>query len=248
MRSWTYMHNESVNIFSHVLGAFLFLMLPFYIFSTEIPPRYKVATAADIIVFCIYLLGVATCFTFSTIFHTFMTHSQPVYNLGVKLDYQGILLLMWGSTIPLIYYSFPCRNVLQASYWTATTALAGLCSFATFHPSIGGPYLGHVRAMLFGAFGLGSFLVPIAHGILIYGFAEQSAKVGFAWIGVTVLSNATGVLAYGFKVPETWYPRKFDIFGASHQIMHIMVVFAALAYTLAVLAAFDYRHKYRIIY
>lgn len=43
-----------------------------------------------------------------------------------------------------------------------------------------------------------------------------------------------------------WFPRRFDIFGASHQVMHIMVVFAALAYSKAVLAAFDYRHGYGI--
>lgn len=54
-------------------------------------------------------------------------------------------------------------------------------------------------------------------------------------------------LAPGFQTnrpqfPERWFPRRFDLFGASHQVMHVMVLCAALAYTMAVLAAFDYKH------
>ena len=45
-----------------------------------------------------------------------------------------------------------------------------------------------------------------------------------------------------FQFPERWYPKRFDLLGASHQIMHVMVVAAALAYTQAVLEAFDFRH------
>ncbi|KAK8054697.1 hypothetical protein PG994_009764 [Apiospora phragmitis] len=249
------------SIFSHVLGTLLFLSLPYHIFSTEIPPRYVVATAADIIVCSIYFGGVAVCFTLSTLFHTFMSHSPTVYARGMQLDFQGILLLMWGSTVPLAYYHFgfaddhPCQQRQQqqqsatataTTYGLATTALALLCSLATFHPNIGGPRLGPARAVLFAAFGAGSFLVPVGHGVLAHGWAEQSRRVGLPWIGLTVVCNGFGVVMYAFKIPEKWYPKAFDIFGASHQIMHIMVVFAALAYSQAVLAAFDYRHSGRM--
>ncbi|KAI1494030.1 hemolysin-III related-domain-containing protein [Biscogniauxia mediterranea] len=174
-----------------------------------------------------------------------MSHSEPWYATGIKLDYQGILLLMWGSTVPLVYYSFPCEEeVGRAAHWTATAALATLCSVATFRPAVGGPHLGHVRAALFGAFGLGSFLAPVAHGALRFGLAAQSARVGIPWIGLTALCNGAGVVAYALKFPERWYPRRFDIWGASHQIMHVAVVFAALAYTKAVIQAFDYHHEH----
>ncbi|KAI1335279.1 hemolysin-III channel protein-like protein Izh2 [Xylariaceae sp. FL0016] len=241
--SWLYIHNDTVSIFSHVVGAIVFLALPLWAFTTEIPPRYQIATTSDVVVCSIYFVGVAICFVFSTLFHTFMCHSESWYLLGIKFDYQGILLLMWGSTIPLVYYSFPGETNIQVLYWIITTVLAGLCSLATFHPSIGGPHLGHVRAMLFGAFGFGSFLAPIAHGVLKYGSAEQHERIGLSWIGLTAICNLTGVVFYAFKFPERWYPRTFDIWGASHQIMHVMVVFAALAYVQAVLQAFDFYHQ-----
>ncbi|KAK8029658.1 hemolysin-III channel protein-like protein Izh2 [Apiospora rasikravindrae] len=251
-----------VSIFSHIVGALLFLSLPYHIFNTEIPPRYAVATTADIVVCSIYFGGVAVCFTLSTIFHTFMSHSPTVYARGMQLDFQGILLLMWGSTVPLAYYNFnfggdddnPCQQQQQhimhisgaaTTYGLATTLLAVLCSLATFHPGIGGPRLGPARAVLFAAFGVGSFLVPVGQGALAHGWAEQGRRLGLPWIGVTVLCNGVGMVMYAFKIPEKWYPKIFDIFGASHQIMHIMVVLAALAYSQAVLAAFDYRHSGR---
>lgn len=145
-----------------------------------------------------------------------------------------------------------------------TTALAGLCSWATFHPSTGAPQLGHIRALLFALFGIGSFLLPITHGLFQHGPAGYTDRIGLRWIGLTALSNGIGVVMYAFKaqnpcvppvateaggrltgrpkIPEKWYPRVFDIFGASHQIMHVMVVVAAWAYSQAVSAAFDYRH------
>ncbi|KAI1391691.1 hemolysin-III channel protein-like protein Izh2 [Hypoxylon trugodes] len=246
LHSWTYIHNETVNIFSHIIGAVIFLALPLYVFKTEVPPRYKLATITDILVCSTYFLGVGVCFAFSTFFHTFMCHSEAVYSLGVKLDYQGIILLMWGANVPLIYYSIPCDLSGQIAYWTLNTILAVLCSLAAFHPSIGGPHLGHIRAYLFATFGFCSVIAPILIGVLKHGSEEQSHRVGFGWIGATVLFDGTGVIIYATKFPERWYPRVFDIFGASHQVMHIMVLFAALAYTMAILQAFDFHHQHNI--
>ncbi|KAI1135562.1 hemolysin-III channel protein-like protein Izh2 [Hypoxylon sp. FL0543] len=243
VQSWTYIHNETVNIFSHVIGVLVFLAVPLHLFNTEVPPRYGMATTADLLVCSTYFLGVGICFTFSTIFHTFMCHSDAVYSLGIRLDYQGILLLMWGANVPLIYYSMPCDLGGQVAYWTLNTVLAGLCSFATFHPLVGGPHLGHVRAGLFATFGVCSVIAPILIGILKHGFEEQSHRVGLSWIGATALLNGLGVMIYTLKIPERWYPRTFDLFGASHQVMHTMVVLAALAYTKALLQAFDFHHQ-----
>ncbi|KAK6954566.1 hypothetical protein Daesc_004533 [Daldinia eschscholtzii] len=204
------------NIFTHVVGAVIFLALPLYVFRTEIPPRYKVATTADILVCSIYFLGVGVCFTLSTIFHTFMCHSEAAYSLGVKLDYQGIILLIWGANIALVYYSMPCDFSGRVAYWAFNTVLAGLCSYATFHPSIGGAQTAHARAILFATFGFCAVVAPNLIGLLKHGFEEQSRLVGLNWIAATTLFNGTGVVVYAVKFPEKWYPRVFDIFGASH--------------------------------
>lgn len=38
--------------------------------------------------------------------------------LGMQLDFQGVILLMWGATVPLIYYGFYCDKKLQWFYWS----------------------------------------------------------------------------------------------------------------------------------
>jgi adiponectin receptor len=40
---------------------------------------------------------------------------------GAQLDFQGVILLMWGATIPLIYYGFYCDIILKYCYWTLVT-------------------------------------------------------------------------------------------------------------------------------
>ena len=61
-------------------------------------------------------------------YHIIGNHSPNVQKFGNQLDYLGIVILMWGSTIPSIYYGFYCDPGLQKAYW------ANVCS----HPLL--PY------------------------------------------------------------------------------------------------------------
>lgn len=276
LRSWTFLHNETINIYSHVVGALAFLtLLPAYhlIFSPAAAPaprRWEVATAGDLLACGTYLAGVAACFVLSAAFHTLMAHSEALYLAGMKLDLQGVLLLMWGATVPLVRYTFPCDDDDARTRWAygvGLAGLAGLCSAATFLPRFSGPRMGPWRAVLFGVFGAASFALPIAHGALRYGLGDMAARTGLGWVGATVMWNGLGVGVYAMKVsrshpaerpprrlgaddvssvlqfPERWCPRRFDLFGASHQLMHICVVVAALTYTCAVVQMFDYHHN-----
>lgn len=63
--SLIHIHNETVNIFSHLFGALLFFTLPFIVYH-EIYPRYPSASAADIAVFSTFFFGVAICFLLSS--------------------------------------------------------------------------------------------------------------------------------------------------------------------------------------
>ena len=137
-------------------------------------------------------------------FHTFMSHSERLYLVGMKLDFQGILLLMWSSTVPLAYYGFRCgfSPSVRATYLAATTLLAAACSVATLLPRFSGPDLGPTRAALFASFGTASFVAPIAHGVLAHGFREHAARVGLSWILITAGFNGLGMVIYTLKVSE----------------------------------------------
>ncbi|KUJ22473.1 HlyIII-domain-containing protein [Mollisia scopiformis] len=239
--SWKYLHNESVNIYSHLIGAAIFFILPAYLFRKEIPLRYAVATAADIIVFSAYFFGGAICFCLSATYHTLLSHSKSVERFGAQLDFQGVILLMWSATIPLLFYGFHCDVDLRNAYWTLLSVLAVICSISTFQPHFRGPYLRFVRAGTFGSLAIFT-MVPVFHGTFKYGWAVQNQQMGVSWVITTLVVDILGATAYALKIPERWWRKTFDIWGASHQIFHVMVIVAALTYTKALLQAFDYVH------
>lgn len=144
-RSVWYLHNETgtrnqinlpnsrepaelfpVNIYTHVVGAAFFLAMPIYAYKA-LYLHYPQATRADIVVFSTFFYGVSICFFLSVTFHVFANHSPRVQSLVNQLDYLGIVILMWGSTIPSIYYGLYCDTGLQMAYWTNV-----LCPFLKF--------------------------------------------------------------------------------------------------------------------
>lgn len=52
-----------------------------------------------------------------------INHSESVNRLSNVLDYFGILVLMWGGDIPIIYYGFSCNHGLRMRYWTIVREL-----------------------------------------------------------------------------------------------------------------------------
>lgn len=114
--SLTYWHNETVNIYSHLIPALL--SLPFAIAMYKVmQPRYKQAAQSDVTAFCCFFLGAALCLGMSAIYHTLTNHSPLVNQVGNQLDYVGIVLLITGSFVPSVYYGFWCDPALQKLYW-----------------------------------------------------------------------------------------------------------------------------------
>lgn len=112
-----YLHNESVNIYSHLLGAVLLSITSIILYYT-FAPRYPSASQNDLLAFACFFAGAAACLGMSATFHTISNHSQKVASIGNKLDYAGIVFLIWGSFVPSIFYGFCGQEKLQRAYWT----------------------------------------------------------------------------------------------------------------------------------
>lgn len=52
-------------------------------------------------------------------YHTIMNHSQQMDTFGAQLDFQGIILLMWRATVPLVYYGFYCDSAIHRYFYWA---------------------------------------------------------------------------------------------------------------------------------
>ena len=95
---------------------------------------------------------------------------------------------------------------------------------------------------MFIAMGL-SAVFPVIHGLRLFGREHLTKTIALPWLvtqGVLYISGAT---LYAARIPERFAPGKFDLWGSSHQIFHVLVLAAAAVHLVGLIKAFDYRHS-----
>ena len=112
-----YLHNESVNIWTHLIGALLAGCAAVVLYYVA-RPRFEMANTEDVMVFSCFFIGAIACLGMSATYHTISNHSESVARFGNRLDYVGIVFLIWGSFVPSIYYGFSAEPRLMRTYWT----------------------------------------------------------------------------------------------------------------------------------
>ena len=110
-----YLHNESVNIWTHLLGAVGFMAVGVFLHGV-VAHRYESASKSDILVISCFFTGAFLCLGTSAAYHTLCNHSPEVAKWGNKLDYTGIVFLIVGSYVPALYYGFFCQPTLLVIY------------------------------------------------------------------------------------------------------------------------------------
>lgn len=114
--SWAQIHNETVNIHTHLWGALTVFVLAAYIHPL-LWSRYHTAAMSDRLVFAAYLMSVAFCLVMSVAFHTFMPHSFKVARYWTYWDFVGIISVVLGSSYIGVYYLLYCESRLIVVYW-----------------------------------------------------------------------------------------------------------------------------------
>lgn len=59
----------------------------------------------------VHMISASICLGFSALFHLFFVYSEHAGSFLAKLDYAGITILIFGSTVPAIEYVFACNEV-----------------------------------------------------------------------------------------------------------------------------------------
>jgi adiponectin receptor len=195
--SWLYLHNESFNIYSHLIPGIIFLAGEGTIYR-YFQAKYPTATVVDHLIFALFLLTAATCLGLSATYHTMMNHSSRVSHFWLQLDLVGIVVLTLGDFVSGIYVEFYCKPTLQRIYWGMVHMIFFLCNigpdrriiqiltlslatiFLLLIPKFQGRRWRTFRVCAFVATGLSGF-VPLAHGIKIYGFVQMQKQSGMPY-------------------------------------------------------------------
>lgn len=61
------------------------------------------------------------------------------------------------------------------------------------------------------------------------------------WPAMSPVLSQLGAVTYACRIPERWFPGKFDIAGHSHQLWHTAVVLGAWVHYLAMMILLQWR-------
>lgn len=92
------LHNETVNVWSHLLGAvYVGWCLLQHVGGKAVVHPIDVRERSALLVF---LLSALACLTLSSFYHWWGCGSQRLFELLLRADFVGIALLIWGSYVP----------------------------------------------------------------------------------------------------------------------------------------------------
>lgn len=116
--SWSYLHNETLNIFSHFIPGIVVLLGQYYIrqyLTSKYPGR---VTSTDLIVWSFFGVAGIISFNMSANYHTLLNHSPYVDSVGVRIDMLGLTLYAMSDLILATHIIFWCESVPRNIYWS----------------------------------------------------------------------------------------------------------------------------------
>lgn len=224
-KSMVRLHNETVNIWSHLIGLPFFFI--FYNWVLDATSFHGAPFVERVWLLC-YLAGASSSLLCSGIFHTCLCHSRPVSLLVARLDYTGIALLVMGALLPGIWYGYRCFPLLRLVYLVANVA-AGIATLVTLNMSFFYvPANRWLRSMVFAAF-IGCGTVPSVHALVLFERTDELFVIETHLLLMYACIVAGGAV-YCLRIPERWWPGAFDIWGHSHQLWHVFSLVGAVVH------------------
>ncbi|KPA81652.1 putative adiponectin receptor protein 1 [Leptomonas pyrrhocoris] len=221
-------HNETINVYSHLLTFVAFAVFTTLLYTTVLSKRITVPSMkASKLMYAVFCFGSMLCTLNSSIYHLCNCHShQRVMTAMGRLDFIGITVLIVTSFLPPLYVMFHCYSTLRIVYIASIIILGSAAVIGPwtdiFHEQVG------LRVATF--FGLGlSGLVPAVHSVFLLPFTSAASSVAVGVV-LMVLLYSSGVAFYVTQFPESKFPGHFDFWLSSHQIWHFFVSMAALVH------------------
>jgi len=222
LRSILRIHNETVNIWSHLLG---------FIFFTVCLVQYltgntsKAADWLDHTSRIFQIFSYQACMIGSTLFHTFLCHSPSVAQFWLLCDRAGILFSLFATYLRVLATTFPCHPLLRATHLVIVCLLFTSVAFLQF-----GRRKKEGFATIVSFVGIALYAVaPIAHSAIV---SESQISIGsIAWFFLPYVQAGLGVLVYMLRFPENLLPPgTVDIWGSSHQLWHALIFSGMLSW------------------
>lgn len=218
------LHNETLNIWTHLLPFFAFT----FMFIYEILNEKAIFKNWGLIY--LYIFTSITLFLFSSIHHTFSCHSNDTWHCCYKLDLTGIMFELIAATICSIHFMFHEFDTLRRYYIIIFLCIGVVAvAFSLFDFFVSSKlnlFLMFLYAILF----VLSFLTSI-HWVIIGNIHEVEVLSKYILLGFGFM--VIGFCIFLAKFPECIFQNKYvDFFFQSHVIWHLCCLGCVICYYL----------------
>uniref|UniRef100_A0A3B4XV09 Progestin and adipoQ receptor family member 8 n=1 Tax=Seriola lalandi dorsalis TaxID=1841481 RepID=A0A3B4XV09_SERLL len=221
-------HNETLNVWSHLLAAVCVLLR---FMGPEGQGFSLDVSSLPLVLYC----SSNYCACCSAVAHLLQSHSEHAHYSLFFLDYVGVAVYQYGCALALCLYSsdiFLPAAALLAWFSCAT------CCYAKLH--FRRPYPLHRKLCQVVPMGVAYLLdiSPVAHRLVTYSWTNSTAlPLHFLQVVLFLLS----AFFFSCPVPERFAPGRYDIVGHGHQLFHILLSLCTLVQQEALFRDFLWR-------
>lgn len=250
-RSWAFyflslfqQHNEALNVWTHLLAAFMLL-----------GRFWQLSQIVDFVgdphaqPFCIVAVSSIIYSTFSTLAHLLQAKSEFCHYTFFFLDYVGVATYQYGSALVHYYYAIePEWHAWISSFYIlgavglAWLSCAGSC-YAKYRCPHLSPLQGRLCQEMPSAVAYALDISPVLHRIYTSTISGQS-DLAATYHKCHVLCFLVAAFFFAYPYPEKWFPGKCHFVGQGHQLFHMFLILCTFIQLEAVLV--DYRTRRHI--
>ena len=217
-RSLFKLHNETCNIWSHLIPAFFMIYK-----CIDVAIRYDVSNDVTLWPLIMAYVGGAVTMLMSATSHTFAARSQLDHHLYFQLDYLGISVCLQSIGTGLYFLASTEEFYEIFGSWPLYLGWVAAGTIVVFG-SIGRLY--HEEYLTLYLAGAGIFAMLVNISPVLYRF-HAHIHIAYDHLLLTGHTSAqlvtlTGILVYISRIPERFCAGRCDVFGHSHTIFHLL--------------------------
>nr|ALL41459.1 membrane progestin receptor beta [Bostrychus sinensis] len=221
-------HNESLNVWTHLLAAPVLLLRWWSNVGTL---GYTLDISS--LPLCLFLLSAIFCYFCSTVAHLFQSHSEQAHYYFFFMDYVGVAVYQYGCALGHYFYTSTSgwRASIIGYHFLHGTAIFGLlsstgCCLAKSRYRKPYPVQRKICQLIPTSLAYFLGISPVVDRLLTGSWTEEPSLNFHVLQIVFFLSSA---LFFSCPIPECFFPGKFDIFGHGHQIFHVLLSLTTLS-------------------
>ncbi|XP_054471815.1 membrane progestin receptor beta [Anoplopoma fimbria] len=240
-------HNETLNVWSHLLAAVCVALrfMAFTILRGGGPEGQGFSADVSSLPLVLYALSAITYLSCSAVAHLLQSHSELSHYSMFLLDYVGVAVYQYGCAMALFLYSADTawtQSMLGQVFLPAAALLAwfscATCCYAKLR--FRRPYPLHRKLCQVVPMGVAYLLdiSPVAHRLATSSWTAGSAlPLHFLQVVLFLLS----AFFFSCPVPERFCPGCYDIVGHGHQLFHVLLSLCTLVQQEALFQDFLWR-------